>query len=142
VFKVLHDHFAGALPVGVNGNSPQKPIKGVAGIDTSATPSGSPTYPLDVFAAVSADKKTMAISVINPTEMAQDCDLKLSGVQAAGAGKVWQITAPQGAAEAAPGGRGGRGGAPATMAEKALPEAPGKITLPAASISVYEFPVM
>jgi len=30
---------------------------------------------------------------------------------------------------------------PATMAEKALPEAPGRITVPAASISVYEFPV-
>ena len=73
MFKMLHDHLAGALPVEVSGNSPQKPIKGVAGIDTSAKPSGSPTYPLDVLAAVSADKKTMAISVIDPTETAQDC---------------------------------------------------------------------
>ena len=143
VFKVLHDHFAGTQPVVVNGNSLQKPIKGVAGIDTSAKPSGSPTYPLDVFAAVSADKKTMAISVINPTETAQDCGLELSGVQAVGAGKVWQITAPPGAAAAAPGGRGGGRGAgvAATMAENTLPQAPGRITLPAASISVYEFPV-
>ncbi len=141
VFKVLHDHFAGALPVAVNGDSPQKPIKGVAGIDTSAKPSGSPTYPLDVFAAVSADKKTMAISVINPTETAQDCGLELSGMQAAGAGKVWQITAPPGAAAAVAGGRGRGGGVPATMAEKTLMEPPGKITLSAASISVYEFPV-
>ena len=143
VFKVLHDHFAGTQPVVVNGNSLQKPIKGMAGIDTSAKPSGSPTYPLDVFAAVSADKKTMAISVINPTETAQDCGLELSGVQAVGAGKVRQITAPPGAAAAAPGGRGGGRGAgvAATMAENTLPQAPGRITLPAASISVYEFPV-
>ena len=85
----------------------------------------------------------MAISVINPTETAQDCGLELSGVQAVGAGKVWQITAPPGAAAAAPGGRGGGRGAgvAATMAENTLPQAPGRITLPAASISVYEFPV-
>ena len=68
VMKVLHDHFAGALPVAVNGNSPQRPAKGTVGIDTSARPSGSPTYPLDVFAALSADRKTLSISVVNPTE--------------------------------------------------------------------------
>ena len=32
-------------------------------IDNSARPSGSPTYPLDVFAALSADRKTLSISV-------------------------------------------------------------------------------
>ena len=58
VMKLLHDHFAGALPVAVNGNSPQLPTKGTVGIDTSARPSGSPTYPLDVFAALSADRRT------------------------------------------------------------------------------------
>jgi alpha-N-arabinofuranosidase len=141
VFKVLHDHFAGALPVVVDGNSPQKPIKGVPGIDRSAKPSGSPTYPLDVFAAVSTDKKTMTVSVINPTESAQDCNLNLGGVQAASAGKVWQIIARSGAAEAAPIGRGGFGGVPATMSEKSLPDPPSRITLPAGSISVYEFPI-
>jgi alpha-L-arabinofuranosidase len=141
LFKVLHDHFAGTLPVAVSGDSPQKPIKGVPGIDTSAKPSGSPTFPLDVFAAVSADKKTMKLSVINPTETEQSCDLALNGVQGAGAGKSWQITAPPGAAAAAPRGRGGFGGPPATMAEQSLLDAPGKIIVPAASITVYEFPV-
>ena len=74
VMKLLHDHFAGALPVAVAGNSPQLPAKGVVAIDNSARPSGSPTYPLDVFAALSADRKTLSISVINPTETAQECD--------------------------------------------------------------------
>ena len=86
--KVLHDHFAGALPVAVGGNSPQVPGKGVVGIDTSARPSGSPTYPLDVFAALSADRRKIAISVVNPTETPQDCDLNLTGVQAIGPAKV------------------------------------------------------
>jgi hypothetical protein len=96
VMKVLHDHFAGALPVAGNGNAPQKPIKGVAGIDTSAKPSGSPTFPLDVFAALSADRKLLAISVVNPTETEQECELNLTGVQPAGVAKLRRITAPAG----------------------------------------------
>ena len=60
VMKLLHDHFAGALPVAVNGNSPQHAIKGTLGVDLSARPSGSPTYPLDVFAALSADRRKLA----------------------------------------------------------------------------------
>src|SRR5664279_2072157 len=87
VMKVLHDRFAGALPVAVNGNSPQHVIKGTVGVDTSARPSGSPTYPLDVFAALSADRKKLAISVVNLTETAQDCELSLTGVQPGGEAK-------------------------------------------------------
>jgi alpha-N-arabinofuranosidase len=142
VVKLLHDHFAGALPVAVNGNSPQRKNKGIVGVDTSARPSGSPTYPLDVFAALSADRKTLAISVVNPTETAQDCDLNISGVQPAGTVKLWQLTAPAGmtSAPVAPG-RGGFGGTPATMAERSLPEVPRRITVLPASITVVEFAV-
>jgi len=141
VMKVLHDHFAGALPVGVTGNSPQHAIKGAVGVDTSARPSGSPTYPLDVFAALSADHKRLAISVVNPTEAAQDCDLNLTGADPRGAARLWQLTAPAGTAAGAPGpGRGGFGlGPQATMAESSLPQVPRRITLPPSSISVYEF---
>jgi len=143
VVKVLHDHFAGALPVAVTGNSPQHPTKGVIAVDTSARPSGSPTYPLDVFAALSADRKKLAISVVNPTETTQDCDLTLNGVQPSGAAELWQLTAPTAPAPAPSGpGRGGFGfGPPATMEEIVLPQAPRRITLPPTSISVYEFEV-
>jgi hypothetical protein len=34
VIKVLHDHFAGRMPVAVTGNSPQHAIKGTLGVDT------------------------------------------------------------------------------------------------------------
>jgi alpha-N-arabinofuranosidase len=143
VMKVLHDHFAGTLPVAVTGNSPQQAIKGTVGVDTSARPSGSPTYPLDVFAALSADRKKLAISLVNPTEAAQDCELNLTGVDPSGPARLWQLTAPAGAATPTPGpGRGGFGfGPPAAMAESSLPQAPRRITLPPASISVYEFAV-
>jgi alpha-N-arabinofuranosidase len=142
VMKVLHDHFAGARPVAVGGNAPQRPGKGVVGIDNSAKPSGSPTFPLDVFAALSADRKRIAISVINPTEASQDCDVSLTGVEAAGPVKVAQLIAPQGAPPAPAGpGMGRFGGPPVTVAQSTLPEAPRRITLPAASITVYEFGV-
>lgn len=140
VFKLLHDHFAGALPVSVGGTSPQKPIKGVAGIDTSAVPSGSATYPLDVFAALSADRKTLAVSVINPTESSQECAITLAGARAMGAVRSWQVTAPVGATPPAPG-PGPAIGTPATAAEKVLNEMPRSITVPAASITIFEVAV-
>jgi alpha-N-arabinofuranosidase len=142
VMKLLHDNFAGATPVSVLGNSPQRPTKGVVGIDTSAKPSGSPTFPLDVFAALSADRRTLAISVVNPTETAQDCDLALAGVTASGPVHVAQLTAPPGPppAPAAPG-MGRFGGPPATVAQSTLPQAPGRVTVPPTSVTVYQFTV-
>ncbi len=140
VMKVLHDHFAGALPVAVSGNAPQHAIKGTVGIDTSARPSGSPTYPLDVFAALSADRKKLSISIVNPTETAQDCDLNVSGVQASGAVKLSLLTTPAGAAPIVQQ-RGMFGGPKATMAESSLPQLPKTVTLPPTSISVYEVEV-
>jgi alpha-N-arabinofuranosidase len=142
VIKVLHDHFAGALPVAVNGNSPQHAIKGTLLVDLPARPSGSPTYPIDVFAALSSDHRKLAISVVNPTETTQDCELNLTGVQPSGAAKVWQLTAPAGTAPSPAGpGPAGFSGPPAAMAESSLPQAPRRLTLPPASISVYEFEV-
>jgi alpha-L-arabinofuranosidase len=142
VVKVLHDHFAGALPVAVSGNSPQLPARGAVGIDNSARPSGSPTYPLDVFAALSADRRTIAISVVNPTETRQDCELDLAGVQGIGPVEVTQLTPPPGAAPAPPAqGMGRFGGPPATAARSTLPGAPRRITVPPTSITVYRFEV-
>ena len=142
VMKLLHDHFAGAIPVTVRGTSPQRPTKGTVAIDTSATPSGSPTFPLDVFAALSADRKSLSISVINPTEAAQDCELALVGLQAAGSVKVSRLTAPQGAPAAPAGPAMGRfAGPPATMEESTLAQAPGRLTLPPASMTVYRLSV-
>lgn len=73
VIQLLHDRFAGTMPVAVAGNSPQHAVKGTLGVDLPARPSGSSTYPLDLFAALSADRKKLAVSVINPSETTQDC---------------------------------------------------------------------
>jgi len=89
VIKVLHDRFAVALPVAVTGETPQRAIKGTLWVDLPEHPSGSPTCPLDVFAALSADRRKLAISIVNPTETAQDCDLNVTGVQTGGPARVW-----------------------------------------------------
>ena len=142
VMKLLHDHFAGALPVAVDGDSAQVPTKGTVAIDNSARPSGSPTYPLDVFAARSVDRRKVAISVVNPTEQPQPCELKLAGVQATGPAKVYQLTAPVASPPAPAGpGWGSFGGPPATVAESSLTQMPQSITLPPTSMTVYEFEV-
>jgi alpha-L-arabinofuranosidase len=123
VMKVLHDHFAGALPVAVTGSSPQHPIKGTVGVDTSQNPSGSATYPVDVSAALSADRRKLAVSVVNPAESPQECDLNITGVKTGGPAKLWQVTSP------------------ANMAELSLPQPPVRITVPPSSVNVYEFEV-
>jgi alpha-N-arabinofuranosidase len=54
VYKMYGDHFAGAIPVALSGNSPQPAPKYPAGSpDQPEKSSGSPTYPLDMFAALS-----------------------------------------------------------------------------------------
>jgi alpha-N-arabinofuranosidase len=142
VVKVLHDHFAGALPVAVEGNSLQHTIKGTSWVDLPARPSGSPTYPLDIFAALSADRRKLAISVVNPTGTTQECELNVSGVQPIGAARLWQLTAPATAPATPAPGRGGLTfGPPATIAENSVPQPPGRVVLPPSSISVYEFEV-
>jgi len=142
VMKVLHDHFAGALPVAVDGTSPQVPAKGVVGIDNSARPSGSPTYPLDVFAALSPDRRTIAISVVNPSDAPQECDLTLKGVEAGGPVKVSQLTAPATPPPPpAPAGMGRFGGPPVSVSQSTLPQPPRQVTVPPASITVYQFEV-
>ena len=142
VMKLLHDHFAGALPVAVSGNSPQRPTKGVVAIDNSARPSGSPTYPLDVFAALSADRKTLSISVVNPTETPQECDAepdRRPGQRARHGLPADRSRRPPRRAGRA--GMGRFGGPPATVAESTLPQAPRRITVPPTSMTVYEFEV-
>ncbi|MGH9737317.1 MAG: alpha-N-arabinofuranosidase [Candidatus Acidiferrales bacterium] len=94
VMKLMATHFAGALPVDVKGNSPQQPVRGTPFLDIPTSPIGSPTYPLDVVAAISGDRKTFLVSVVNPTEAAQDFAPQLAGVKLQASGKLWQIAPP------------------------------------------------
>jgi alpha-N-arabinofuranosidase len=135
VFKLLREHLCENLPVPVSGNSPQQPTPGTIGVDECAHPSGSPTYPLDVLAALSQDHKKLTISIINPTETAQDFSLDVTGVQPANTGRLWQIIAPSVNAANVAGQK--------PMVE--LTEAPAtystSVKVPAISFNIYEFDV-
>jgi alpha-N-arabinofuranosidase len=92
-FKVYGDHFVGSIPVAVSGNSPQPVPKYPIGGDQAKVNSGSPTYPLDVFAALTPDGRYLTVAVVNATETAQPLELNLSGKKLAGPATLWQITA-------------------------------------------------
>ena len=93
LFKLYGDHMgAGLLPVAVSGNSPQPAPKYPIGGDQPKTNSGSPTYPLDMVAALSPDHKYLNLAVVNATESVQPLDLNVTGVRLAGKSTLWQIT--------------------------------------------------
>jgi alpha-N-arabinofuranosidase len=91
LFKMYSDHL-GSIPVALSGNSPQPvPKYPVAGDQPKINP-GSPTYPLDMFAAMTADHRYLTIAVVNATESDQKFDLKVTGAQPAVPGTLWQMT--------------------------------------------------
>jgi alpha-L-arabinofuranosidase len=94
VLKLMATHFAGAVPLQVSGNSPQHPMRGTPMVDVGTSPTGSPTYPLDVAAALSSDGKTFILSAVNPTEETQTLSPRIAGVTLGRQGKLWQVAAP------------------------------------------------
>ena len=90
LFKMYRDHF-GTIPVEVTGNSPQPKPAFPAGGDQPAVNPGSDTYPLDVSAAFSEDRKTLAIAVLNPSDAEQSITIAINGAKLASAGKLWRM---------------------------------------------------
>jgi len=129
-FKLYRDHF-GKTPVEVSGNSPVPAPLYPVGADQPKINAGSPTFPVDVVAALSEDGKSLTVAVINANEAAQKVALNVKGATL-GKGRVWTMTADK--LEAVTGlGRN----------EVKITEAPvDAVTLSIApiSISIYEFP--
>ncbi|MGH9600064.1 MAG: alpha-N-arabinofuranosidase, partial [Terracidiphilus sp.] len=93
VFKLYGDRFVpGSVPVALSGNSPQPAPKYPIGGDQPKTNSGSPTYPLDIVAALSPDRKYLNLAVVNATESAQPLELNVTGARLLGKSKLWQMT--------------------------------------------------
>jgi alpha-N-arabinofuranosidase len=93
LFKLYGEHLgAGSIPVALTGNSPQPaPTQHIVD-DLPRTSAGSPTYPLDMVAAVSADHKFLTLAVVNATDADQKFDLSVTGAHLAGGGTMWQMT--------------------------------------------------
>jgi alpha-L-arabinofuranosidase len=135
LFKMYRDHF-GSIPVEVSGDSPQpKPIY-PAGGDQPAVNPGSDTYPLDVSAALSDDRKTLTFAVLNPSDSEQPMKLAIGGAKLAGGGRLWQMAPKSVDATIAVGQKPG-----VEVREQTLPAVPGAIVVPPFSVNIYSFPV-
>ena len=135
LYKLYRDHF-GTLPVAVSGNSPQPAPKYPPYGDQPETSSGSPTYPLDMVAALTEDRKYLTIAVVNGTETAQKLDLSVTGLRLAGPSTLWQMTGASLDAE-------NHVGQPAKVAVKeiAIGDAPQSVLVTPISVNIYRFPV-
>jgi len=136
VMKLLQTHFLNALPVAVDGDSPQPLVAGTPFVDRGTKPTGSPTYPLDVLAAFSGDRKKLLVSVVNPTEEEHSFTAKIGGVKLREQGKLYQI-APPGVNSTNEAGK-----EPAVkIVETAQDMLPHSVRVPPVSVSLYEFEI-
>jgi len=137
VFLLFGEHFgAGVIPVSVAGNSPQPEPRYAVGFNHPKVLAGSPTYPLDVIAALSPDRRALRIGVVNATFKAQPMAVSLKGLRVRGAGRMWRLG--DGHLDAV-----NRVGLPqqVRISSSATPQLKGRLTVPPVSVCVYEFPV-
>jgi alpha-N-arabinofuranosidase len=134
LFKHYRDHM-GTTPVAVDGNSPAlPPARPAPGGTAPARPNaGSPTWPLDVSAALSADGKMLTISIVNPTDAMQYLDVAIQGARVNGKGRMWRLTGPNLTAMA------GLTHKEVQLTEAPVTEAPRTLRVAPLSIELYEF---
>jgi alpha-N-arabinofuranosidase len=94
LFKLYRERF-GTIPLKVSGNAPQRPVKGTVGVDRPSVSSGSDTYPLDVAAALTGDRKKVTVAVVNPTESVQELNLEFRGARLRGGAELYRIAVPE-----------------------------------------------
>ncbi len=137
IFKLYGDHFVpGSMPVELSGNSPQPAPKYPIGGDQPETNSGSPTYPLDMFAALTPDHKVLTLAVVNATQEPQKFDLKVVGGRLAGPSKLWQLTGQSLDAVNKVGEQPRVG-----VKETSIDDVPQTLSVGPISVNVYEFPL-
>ena len=130
MFKLYRDHL-GTLPIDVGGNSPQPAPKWPVGGKQPAANPGSATYPLDVAAAFSGDRKFLTVGIVNPTEEPQFLKLYLEGVRLGREPDMWRMTGPNPDAANVLGKP-----AEAGVKEKSLSSLPQTLAIPPASFTV------
>lgn len=138
LFKLYGEHLgAGSIPVAVTGNSPQPvPTQHIVG-DLPRSSAGSPTYPLDIFAALSADRKFLTVAVVNATDSEQKFNLNVGGANLSGNGTLWQMTGKN--LEAA----NHVGQVPQIeLQQTPMGEAPTTLSVAPISVDIYRFPIV
>jgi alpha-L-arabinofuranosidase len=126
LFQIYARHF-GRHPVRVTGNSPQPPPTAPFGGEQPAVNAGSATFPLDVVAAWTADRRTLTVAVLNPTEVEQSLQLKIAGAKLTGTGTLWRLAS------------GEPDGQNPVLSNLPVEVVPAALTLPRFSVNIYEF---
>lgn len=93
IFQLYQQKF-GSIPIAVEGNIPVPPPEYPIGGDQPRINAGSATYPLDVSAALTTDKKTLVIAVVNATEQPHKLTLQLNSWNAKASGISYKFTGP------------------------------------------------
>ncbi len=135
LFKFYRDRF-GTIPVDVSGNSPQPKPKDPPGGEQPVVHAGSDTFPLDVAAAWTADRKALTVAVINPTESTQTLNLQIGGVDLSGKGMLRRM-APQSLTATVTVGQDPG----VVIEEQPIHQIPANPTFAPFSVNIYEFPV-
>ena len=135
LFKMYREHF-GMIPVKVTGDSPQpKPIYPTGGDQPAVNP-GSDTYPLDVSAALSDDRRTLTFAVLNPSDSEQQVQLAIHGVNLASHGHLWRMAPSSVDATITVGQKPG-----VEVQEQELTSTPDGVPVPRFSVNIYSFAV-
>lgn len=136
LFKMYGDRFIGSIPVEISGNSPQPAPKYPIAGDQPQTNPGSPTYPLDMVAALSADRKYLILAVVNATESQQTFHVNFTGTHLEGTSTLWQMTANSLTAA-------NHVGEPpqVQVQETSIGDVPSTISVAPISANIYQFPV-
>ena len=135
LFKMYRDHF-GTIPVRVTGESPQPKPVFPAGGDQPAVNPGSDTYPLDVSAALSEDRKTLAIAVLNPSDSEQSIRIAVNGAKLTSAGRLWRM-APDSIDASVQVDKKPE----VKVEEQSLGELPSVVTVRPFSVNIYSYPL-
>ncbi len=136
IFKMYTNQFAGTIPVALSGNSPQPATNNSTYADEPKQASGSPTYPLDMFAALTPDHKYLTLAVVNATETEQKFTLNVADTLLSGPATLWQMTGSR--LDAA----NHVGQAPQVeVKEMSVGNTSGSIPVAPTSVNIYRFPV-
>ena len=136
VMKLMQTLFLNAFPIGVDGDSPQRQVRGTDYVDKGPTPTGSPTYPLDILAAFSGDRKRFLMSVVNPTEDEHSFTPRIRALRLRERGKLYQIAPPSLSSTNEVGKE-----PTVKIVETAQDGLPETVQVPPVSVSLYEFDI-
>jgi alpha-N-arabinofuranosidase len=91
IFQLYNRHF-GKWPLAVFGNSPVPTPQYPIGGDQPRVNAGSATYPLDVSAALTADRRALVLAIVNATEEHRALDLAFERFRPGHDGRCWKFT--------------------------------------------------